>query len=290
MNDYLTQFINELSSKTANMKIQCKDVPFEGAAEERFGFDRCYVAADFENGDRKRFLTLIRELYEERLKNKIDRAIMGIEHGIDLPFPLAVLSIESSSYNDMQDLLYTLFESVFSYISNNTLNVFLPIDTVENLEESVSAVHESITEDLYLKARIGVGMLSKSDIDLKLSFQTSRAALKLCSEFKKDVVFYHKEWLEMLILSIPERARTEFVRENFKNPDILSDNETLKTITTFLNCSLNLSKASRLLFIHRNTLSYRLDKIHSETGLDIRNFEDAMKMKLCLEILDLGQI
>lgn len=290
MNDYLIKFFNEISSKIQNLEVICKDQPFDKATKERFGFDRCYIKTEPNDEDCNSIVLLIKELYEEKLKNKIEGAVLGDDSEIVIPFPLAVLSIKSINYGNIQDLLYALFESVFSYIKGGILYVYLPIDTVENLEESVLALHQSITEDLYINAMIGVGLLCKTDAELKLGLKTSEDALYLCNEYKKNIIFYHQEWLSKLIFSISEEDRKEFVQTNIKNPDVFIDTEILKTITTFLNCNLNLSQASRLLFIHRNTLSYRLNKIHDDTGLDIRNFEDAMKMKLCLEMLGINHL
>lgn len=283
MNDNLIKFFNEISARTPNLKLRYEEKPFKGAMEERFGFDMCYIKTESDGCGLT--VSLLKELYEEKLKNKIERAVLGADTETAAPFPLAVLSIKSTNYGSIQDLIYTLFESVFSYISDDRLHVFLPIDTAGDLEESVFALHQSIAEDLYINAMIGVGLLCTNDAELKLCFKTSEDALSFCSQYNRDVIFYHREWLLKLILAIPKETGKEFVETNIKNPDAFVDSETLKTITAFLNCDLNLSQASRLLFIHRNTLSYRLDKIYDDTGLDIRKFEDAMKMKLCLEIL-----
>jgi carbohydrate diacid regulator len=85
--------------------------------------------------------------------------------------------------------------------------------------------------------------------------------------------------LERLLLSLPEKNRQVFIDEMGINLKKL-DEETLKTIQVVLECNLNMAEAARRLYIHRNTLMYRLDKVFSLTGLDLRNFKDAVKMEI----------
>ncbi|MEC0127275.1 PucR family transcriptional regulator [Paenibacillus pabuli] len=95
----------------------------------------------------------------------------------------------------------------------------------------------------------------------------------------------HLPWdlhLERLVASIPEQQRLRFIQETGKGTTLFSDSETLATLETFFNLDCNVSETAKRLFIHRNTLVYRLDKIKQEIGYDVRNFESAVLVRLLL--------
>lgn len=89
--------------------------------------------------------------------------------------------------------------------------------------------------------------------------------------------------LERLLFSIPEHERTRFLEEYASyHTDVFEDAETLATLETFFELDCNVSETAKRLYIHRNTLLYRLDKIKQETGLDVRSFSDAVLVKISL--------
>lgn len=95
----------------------------------------------------------------------------------------------------------------------------------------------------------------------------------------------HLPWLvhlERLLIGIPESARSRFVEEMIGRPDLFGDSETLSTLDAFFSMDCNVSETAKRLFIHRNTLLYRLDKIKQETGLDVRSFNDAVLVRILL--------
>ena len=103
---------------------------------------------------------------------------------------------------------------------------------------------------------------------------------------EKDVIAYSSLGIGRLIYQLPIPLCKMFIKEIFENksPDDF-DEETLVTIDKFFENSLNVSETSRQLFIHRNTLVYRLDKIQKNTNLDLRNFEDAIAFKIALMVV-----
>ena len=95
----------------------------------------------------------------------------------------------------------------------------------------------------------------------------------------------HLPWelsLERLLYRIPDEDRADFVARADQYSDMLADEETVATLETFFKMDCNVSETAKQLYIHRNTLLYRLDKIKQETELDVRRFEDAVLMKLTL--------
>ena len=102
----------------------------------------------------------------------------------------------------------------------------------------------------------------------------------------KDVIAYSSLGIGRLIYQLPIPLCKMFIKEIFENksPDDF-DEETLVTIDKFFENSLNVSETSRQLYIHRNTLVYRLDKLQKSTGLDLRVFEDAITFKIALMVV-----
>ncbi len=101
-----------------------------------------------------------------------------------------------------------------------------------------------------------------------------------------DIIAYSALGIGRLIYQLPIPLCKMFIREIFegKSPDDF-DEETLTTINKFFENSLNVSETSRQLYIHRNTLVYRLDKLQKSTGLDLRVFEDAITFKIALMVV-----
>ena len=121
-------------------------------------------------------------------------------------------------------------------------------------------------------------VINTSDVD---------ADIKLTLFFEdRDVIAYSALGIGRLIYQLPIPLCKMFIREIFdgKSPDDF-DEETLATINKFFENSLNVSETSRQLYIHRNTLVYRLDKLQKSTGLDLRVFEDAITFKIALMVV-----
>ena len=103
---------------------------------------------------------------------------------------------------------------------------------------------------------------------------------------ERNIIAYNELGIGRLIYQLPIPLCKMFIKEIFggKSPDDF-DEETLSTINKFFENSLNVSETSRQLFIHRNTLVYRLDKLQKSTGLDLRVFEDAITFKIALMVV-----
>ena len=136
--------------------------------------------------------------------------------------------------------------------------------------------------------RVSYGTVVKEIKDVSRSYKEARMALDVGKIFFSDrnVVAYSELGIGRLIYQLPIPLCKMFIREIFggKSPDDFDD-ETLATINKFFENSLNVSETSRQLFIHRNTLVYRLDKLQKATGLDLRVFEDAITFKMALMVV-----
>ncbi len=143
----------------------------------------------------------------------------------------------------------------------------------ENCEENVRVAYGTIVHD--------IKEVSKSYKEAKLALDVG----KIFSE-EKEIVAYSTLGIGRLIYQLPIPLCKMFIKEIFaeRSPDEF-DEETLVTINKFFENSLNVSETSRQLYIHRNTLVYRLDKLQKSTGLDLRTFEDAITFKIALMVV-----
>ena len=135
---------------------------------------------------------------------------------------------------------------------------------------------------------MGIGTVVDSIKDLARSFKEAQIALEVGKVFdtEKTIVSYNNLGIARLIYQLPMPLCQMFIKEIFdgKSPDEF-DEETLSTINKFFENSLNVSETSRQLYIHRNTLVYRLDKLQKSTGLDLRIFDDAITFKIALMVV-----
>ena len=136
--------------------------------------------------------------------------------------------------------------------------------------------------------RIAYGTIVNDIKEVSKSYKEAKLALDVGKIFfdEKEVIAYSALGIGRLIYQLPIPLCKMFIREIFegKSPDEF-DEETLTTINKFFENSLNVSETSRQLFIHRNTLVYRLDKLQKGTGLDLRVFEDAITFKIALMVV-----
>lgn len=138
------------------------------------------------------------------------------------------------------------------------------------------------------KIHIAYGTVVNDIKEVSKSYKEAKLALDVGKIFfdEKDIVAYSTLGIGRLIYQLPIPICKMFIKEIFegKSPDEF-DEETLTTINKFFENSLNVSETSRQLYIHRNTLVYRLDKLQKSTGLDLRVFEDAITFKIALMVV-----
>ena len=154
----------------------------------------------------------------------------------------------------------------------------------ESSAEFAQFLSQSIYEELGVKAFVGVGCEMTSFSKIADSYTQAVTAVRMSELFrsKGEVHSYREYLLVRLLEEVPQNRLREYA-EQFRigsAGDIFQDEEIIRTAEAFLENSLNLSETSRSLFMHRNTLMYRLDKIERETGLDIRNFSDAVTFRV----------
>lgn len=156
------------------------------------------------------------------------------------------------------------------------------------VEKSAKNIVNYLTKEGLKGVRLAYGNPVKEIKDVSRSYKEAKLALDVGKIFfsDKDIVPYSELGIGRLIYQLPIPLCQMFIEEIFqgKNPEDF-DEETLTTINKFFENSLNVSETSRQLFIHRNTLVYRLDKLQKTTGLDLRVFEDAITFKIALMVV-----
>ena len=151
------------------------------------------------------------------------------------------------------------------------------------IERTASTIMDTISAESLAKVRIGIGMVAETLKDTAKSYREASLAMTVGNIFENDtyVMRYDKLGLGRLIYQLPPTLCHMFLDEVFPKGAYESlDSETLLTIQKFFENNLNGSETSRQLFVHRNTLVYRLDKVQKITGLDLRSFDDAVLFKL----------
>ncbi len=159
-------------------------------------------------------------------------------------------------------------------------------------EEELSDLADMIVANLHTEAmvpvRVGYGNRVELLQDISRSYQEAKMALEVGSIFyaEKENLSYGRLGIGRLIYQIPVNLCEMFLKEVFgeKLPDVF-DEETTVTIQRFFDNNLNISETARQLYVHRNTLVYRLERIEKAIGLDIRAFEDAMLFKIALMVI-----
>ena len=161
-------------------------------------------------------------------------------------------------------------------------------DGSEELEQTARTIISSLDADTREVAHVAYGTVVNEIKEVSRSYKEARMALDVGKIFspEKDVIAYSSLGIGRLIYQLPLPLCKMFIKEIFeaKSPDDF-DEETLTTINKFFENSLNVSETSRQLYIHRNTLVYRLDKLQKSTGLDLRVFEDAITFKIALMVV-----
>lgn len=148
---------------------------------------------------------------------------------------------------------------------------------------------DTVSAETLCRVRTSCGTIAHSLREVSRSYKEAKMALEVAEIFysSKTVITYEELGIGRLIYQLPVPLCEMFLKEVFGNfnPEDL-DEEILTTIYQFMENSLNLSETSRQLFVHRNTLVYRLEKLQKTIGLDIRNFEDAMTFKIAMMVYD----
>ena len=162
-----------------------------------------------------------------------------------------------------------------------------PGTDVREIERIATNIADTLSTEFYTKVAIGISTAVDNIKDLARAYKEAQVALEVGKVFEteKNIISYENLGIGRLIYQLPTTLCEMFLQEVFKKGSLESlDRETLQTIQCFFENNLNVSETSRKLFVHRNTLVYRLEKIRKLTGLDLREFEHAITFKVALMV------
>ena len=214
---------------------------------------------------------------------------------IQKPRVVLLLEIPAGKENYAMEFLKSMFSAQsgddVTAVDENTLIVIKQVEAKDSYAEVVEVAETTVAmmnTEAMINVRVAYGTIVEELKDVSKSYKEAKMALDVGKIFyaEKTVTAYSTLGIGRLIYQLPINLCEMFIEEIFggKVPEEL-DEETLTTINTFLENNLNVSETSRQLYVHRNTLLYRLEKLEKYTGLDIRIFDDALTLKIALMVV-----
>ena len=218
---------------------------------------------------------------ELHFNNEDSRAVFVIKfHGTsDVP-----------PYEIIQNIVEGSTRDYVISISEQDIVIVKEVDRNENSETLVAFAKNilKVTASEYnAKVLIGISSIVENLKDLARAYKEARISLEVGKVFdiEQPIMSYESLGIGRLIYQLPPTLCEIFLQEVFKKGSLESlDKETLMTVQSFFENNLNVSETSRKLFVHRNTLVYRLEKIRKLTGLDLREFDHAVTFKVALMV------
>lgn len=162
-------------------------------------------------------------------------------------------------------------------------------ESYTDLEKIARVIADTLNMEAMVSVRVSYGTIVEELKDVSKSYKEADMALEVGRVFyeEKTILAYNELGIGRLIHQLPESLCQMFLREVFDGDvDGMFDDEELQTVFTFFDNNLNISETARQLYIHRNTLVYRLEKIQKRTGLDVRVFDDALTFKIAMMVAD----
>lgn len=215
---------------------------------------------------------------------------------VDINARRVVMIVETGEHKDGDaiDRVRSLFSGrtkdfVTAVDENNIIVVkeLLEQETYEDIRKTAAVIIDAL-KDRDDRIRVSYGTIVGEIKEVSRSYKEAGMALDVGKIFFADkrIIAYSALGIGRLIYQLPIPLCKMFIKEIFDGKDLDDfDEETLSTINKFFENSLNVSETSRQLYIHRNTLVYRLDKLQKSTGLDLRVFEDAITFKIALMVV-----
>lgn len=213
---------------------------------------------------------------------------------VDVNRVVFIIQTAGASNFSVYDILQNLFpEKNKNFIVNIDEHCLALVREIKDGTDSkeLDKIAKSIVDTLYtealVKVYVGIGSVCDNIRDLALSFKEAQVALEVGKVFdiEKQIISYENLGIGRLIYQLPTTLCELFLTEVFKKESLdVLDQETILTIQKFFKHNLNVSETARELFVHRNTLVYRLDKIEKVTGLDLREFDQAVTFKVAMMV------
>lgn len=209
-----------------------------------------------------------------KIKNEIDRAVIVIKHD-ESEFPVSEMIANifpDKKKNTIVDMEGNTVAYIIEIIKEDTLD----------LMEYAQKIVDTIEEELMISAKAGIGNITGTLHQTMVSYANACTAMSVGAifEFETNVFNFNTLGIGKLIYNSEKKDLEEFLKETVSKKTFeLLDDEIIKTMQCFFKNSLNISETARHMYIHRNTLVYRIEKVLKLTGLDLRNFDNAVSFK-----------
>ena len=245
----------------------------------------------------------INNAFQRILQNELSLAELDAvvdEHGISAGLPRCVLLMhmvqvqQRSAFEILEEILPRASTDVLVAMDKHTAALIKDTSGLEDedeLRQFACAVQETLMSEIALPVTVGIGEVAKGIGELHSSYRQARRAIEIGRVFapERTIHVYRSMMLERFLSDLsPEMAEHYHSLLFNRSTARLFGEEMLYTIEMFFKKDLNLSDTARQLYIHRNTLVYRLDKVQRQVGLDLRKFDDAVTFKMLLEMSKCG--
>ena len=253
---------------------------------------RNLAAAYMEQFDRNNFMQnillgnmLVVDMYNKAQKLHIEQTerivfVIDVEGKKD---STAIELVKNLFVNKSKDFVTEIDEQSIILVKESK-----DMKTEKDLLSFASMIVDNMHTEAMVRVHVGYGNRVNNLQDIAKSYQEAKMALEVGRIFyvEKEIVAYSLLGIGRLIYQIPMSLCEMFIQEVFGDeiPDIF-DEETMTTIQKFFDNNLNISETARQLYVHRNTLVYRLERLERTIGLDIRKFDDAMTFKIALMVI-----
>ena len=218
---------------------------------------------------------------ELRFASDVSRGVLVIRHGSAMD--LSAVELLADLFPDKHhDFVISVSDTDIALVKE-----LPPSGDLKYLQKLAEMIEQKLSGELALKTVIGIGTPARHLRELADRYKEALISIDVGKVFdaEKTIINYESLGIGRLIYQLPTTLCEIFLSEVFKrNPIEALDQETLFTIDKFFENSLNVSETSRKLFVHRNTLVYRLEKIKKITGLDLREFDHAIIFKVALMV------
>ncbi|MGN0107644.1 MAG: PucR family transcriptional regulator [Hominilimicola sp.] len=245
-----------------------------------------------EKYDKNNFMQNI--IFDNLLSFDLHQKARELHVDIDTPRAVFYIKVLDEGENGIYDVLRNMFpDKEKDFVINiDTSDMVLikelkEAETSEKLEETAQAIVDTISAETMLTVCVGLSTVAYNIDQINNAYKEAQIALEVGKVFdeEKYILNYDSLGIGRLIYQLPIKLCELFLQEVFKKGDISTlDDETILTINKFFENDLNVSETSRQLFVHRNTLVYRLEKIYKLTGLDLRKFDQAIVFKVAMMV------
>lgn len=216
-----------------------------------------------------------------RIENNVPRVVFLIETEIDKEFNVVEI-VRSIFPTKQKDFVTAVDEKSIILVKE-----LKEKDSKEEIDQISKHIYDTLSAEAMTSVYVAIGTVVNDLKNVSASYKEAKMALEVGKIFEenKKIVNYEQLGIGRLIYQLPAPLCKMFINEVLHGLSMDQfDEETLTTVSKFFENNLNVSETSRQLYIHRNTLVYRLDKLQKMTGLDLRNFDDAIIFKIMLMV------